>query len=125
MVLQNVLQQNSNPDFTDGLQQIQNPKYSEVVAILVPKLCKGIKKNDILTQLEEPCGCAVLTASNWFTLAVNKGQWEEFIWSEDIHIASSADPPSLPPAPPTQELRRSSRIAARPAPPTLPRRPPS
>eukprot|EP00292_Cryptomonas_paramecium_P030807 CAMPEP_0113681810 /NCGR_PEP_ID=MMETSP0038_2-20120614/12239_1 /TAXON_ID=2898 /ORGANISM="Cryptomonas paramecium" /LENGTH=46 /DNA_ID=CAMNT_0000600659 /DNA_START=36 /DNA_END=173 /DNA_ORIENTATION=- /assembly_acc=CAM_ASM_000170 len=40
---------------------------------------------------------AGLTASNWFALAANKGQWEEFIGREDIHIASSADPPSLPP----------------------------
>ena len=66
---------------------------------------------------------AGLNARNWFMLAADKGQWDEFIGREDIHIPSSANPLGLPQAPASQELRRSSRIAAQAATSTLARRP--
>jgi len=80
---------------------------------------KGRPQNGFAHALMTDISNAGLDASNWFLLAAKKGKWEEFISREDIHKMSPADLPCLPQVQPAQDLRRSSRIAAR-FPPTLP-----
>lgn len=80
---------------------------------------RGRPQNGFAHALMTDISNAGLDDSNWFMLAANKGQWEEFIGRDDIHIASSVDPPSRPQAPAAPNLRRSSRIAARSATSTL------
>ena len=77
---------------------------------------QGRPQNGFAHALMTDISNAGLNASNWFLLAAKKGTWDKFIGREDIHMVSSADPPCLPQVQPTQDLRRSSRIAAKSAP---------
>jgi hypothetical protein len=81
---------------------------------------RGRPQNGFAHALMTDISNAGLDASNWFTLAAQKGRWDEFIRQEDIHNRPSAAPPTQVA---TQDLRRSSRIAAqrassRPRPPS-------